>query len=265
MKKLIYIIALTLLITACGEDKVGKVNGKAISAAQFDAYLEHKRIAIRDDAQREKLVDQYLHREALANVIEKEAFKGDKLIQAELNELRKEIVISRYFERFLKDKVTDDAIINYYNSNSENYSEKKVHVAHILLRLNRNMDEVQRKAQLTTAQEAASKIQAGMSFSEAAGKYSEDKISGKKGGDLGWLKEGSIHKAFSEKAFALKKGEISAPLETPFGFHIMTVLEEPKVVKRSLEATKGEIRHQLRNQAKQAEMTRLSDNIKVKK
>ena len=196
-------------------------------------------------------------------MIENTALKDDALIKAVLNELRKEILISRYFERFLKDNVSDDAVINYYNAHNETYQDKKVHVAHILLRLDRTMDEVRRKVKLTTAQEAYSKIQAGMSFADAAQHYSEDKVSANKGGDLGWLKQGSIDKAFSQRAFSMKAGETSEPFETSFGFHLLTVIEPPKITHRSLESVKGEIRYQLRKQAKDAEMSRLLANVVI--
>ncbi len=187
------------------------------------------------------------------------------MLQAEINEAKKEILISRYFERHLKDKVTEEAITNYYNNNLAKYEEKKVHVAHILLRLNRNMDESQRKVKQTTIQEAYSKIQAGLDFSEAADKYSEDAISAKKGGDLGWLAQGSIHKAFSEAAFSIKEGAMSQPIETPYGYHIIKVLEAPKVNRKSFESVKGEIRYELRNAAKSSEREKIIGLIKIEK
>lgn len=63
----------------------------------------------------------------------------------------------------------------------------------------------------------------------------------------------------------LKEGEMSEPFETPFGYHIVKVLEAPQVVKRPFEAVAGNIRFQLRSQAKKAEMERLKDKIEIKK
>lgn len=267
MKALICIGLTASLLTACGGggDSIATVNGKAIQAADFEAYIEHKRIAIRSDEQKDKVLDQYLAREALANLIESEHLKDNAVVLAEINELKKEIIISRYFEGYLKEQVTEQAITNYYNSNIDKYEDKKVQVAHILLRLNRNMDETQRRVKLTTAQEAYSKVQAGMDFAEAADKYSEDGVSAKKGGDLGWLVEGSIHKKFSEQAFTLKQGEISEPIETPYGYHIIKVLEEAKISRKSFDVVKGEIRYQLRNAAKNSERNRLLEAVKIEK
>jgi len=265
MKKLVLMGVLGTLLTACGEEYIAKVNGKGVEAADFDAYMQHKRIAIRNDEHQDKVLDQYLQREAMAHLIESKLLKDDAVLQAEINEQKKEILISRYFEQYLKDQVSDEAVGNFYNNNLDKYEEKKVQVAHVLLRLNRNMDESQRKVKMTTVQEAYSKIQAGMDFTEAANKYSEDGVSAKKGGDLGWLAEGSIHKTFSDKAFALKAGAVSEPIETPYGFHIIKVLSAPKVSRKSLDSVKGEIRYQLRNSAKESERARILDMIEIEK
>lgn len=265
MKKLVILGAIAGVLASCGGDYIAKVNGRGVEASAFEGYLAHKRISLSDDAQRQNVLDDFLKSEALADIVEKDYFKDDAAIQAEIREQEKEILVSRYFQKYLEEQVTDEAVRNFYNNNIERYEEKKIHVAHILLRLNRNMDESQRQVKLTTAQEALSKIQAGMEFSEAAKSYSEDQVSGKNGGVLGWLPEGSIDKKFSDAAFSLKQNELSAIVETPFGYHIIKVLEEPKVTRKSLEAVKGEIRHQLRTTAKEAERKRLLALIKISK
>ncbi len=266
MKKILLATFTCFALGACSDGPhVAKVNGKKIYEDDFNAYLEFKRIGSRTDEQKDKALDQYLQREAMAHVIESELMKGDTLIQAELNELRKEVLISRYFEKYLANQITDEAITNYYNINIEKYEEKKVHVAHILLRTNRNMDESQIQVKRTTMQEAYSKLQAGEDFTEVAKNYSEDAVSSKKGGDLGWLIEGSIHKNFSDAAFSLKADDISEIIETPYGLHVIKVLEAPKVSRKSFENVKGSIRYELRNSAKESERKRLLDMLKIQK
>lgn len=261
---LIFIVA--LLISACGDSpKLATVDGKAITEAEFNAFLKFKRISDKDEKKRGMLLDQYLEREALASAIEKGDLLDKDLIQAELNEFRKEMLISRYFEKYLNDTVTDQAVQNYYNTNASDYEQKKIHAAHILIRLNKKMSEPERKAKLTTAQEAYSLIKSGKDFAEVAKDYSEDKISAKKGGDLGWLKEGSIDKRFSKTLFELKAGEISEPFETPFGFHVLKNIEGPKAVKSPFSSVSGDIRYMLRNKAKKAEMEKLQKMIKITK
>lgn len=273
---LILLLTLALLalgLAGCGSGsgdgehspQLAMVNDKPITQDEFAAYLKFKRAPAGDEKRRQMLLDQYLEREALAAAIEKADLLDKELIAAELNEFRKEMLISRYFEKFLSDKVTEQAVQNYYNTHAADYEQRMAHGAHILIRTNKAMSETERQVKLTTAQEAYSRIRAGADFGEVARDYSEDKVSAKKGGDLGWLKEGSIDARFSKTLFELKPGEVSEPFETPFGFHVVKLIEGPKVVKRPLSAVAGDIRYQLRNKAKQAELERLVGEVKVEK
>jgi peptidyl-prolyl cis-trans isomerase C len=262
INKIFIITIIALLITSCGQDKqdslsIDTIGDKKINQVQFAAYLKFKRVPKNDQKRIDRLRKQYLERESLAAAISKQNLLDKDLINAELNEFKKEMLISRYFEKFLKDKITDSAIRNYYNSHSSDYEEKKAHVAHILIRTNKKMAEIERRAKLTIAQEAWSKLQAGSKIKDLAKQYSEDKISTKKGGDLGWIKQGSIDPRFSKIVFSLKSGEISKPFETAFGYHIVQLIEEVKIIKRPFKAVAGDIRYQLRNQAKKAEIERL--------
>ncbi|MCW8999345.1 MAG: peptidyl-prolyl cis-trans isomerase, partial [Kangiellaceae bacterium] len=173
-------------------------------------------------------------------------------------EFKKEMLISRYFEKHLKDKVSDEAIRGFYASNSEKYESKKVKVAHILIRTQKNMSETETQAKYSRASEAYSKLKTGVDFATIAKEYSEDSVSVKKGGEIGWINEGAVDPVFSEMAFKkLKKDEISEPFKTSFGYHIVKLLEEPSVVKKPLESVKGDIRYQLRKKVRQVEIDRL--------
>ena len=65
----------------------------------------------------------------------------------------------------------------------------------------------------------------GENFEDLANKYSMDPGSKNKGGNLGWVKRGSLLKEFEEKTFTIKTNSISEPIETDVGFHILEVLE----------------------------------------
>jgi peptidyl-prolyl cis-trans isomerase C len=266
---LMIIVLLTFSLGACQKAEesqtLAKVNATSITVAEFEAYLKFKRLANGDENRRRILLDQYVERAALAAAIETEALLDNTLIQAELNEFHKEMLISRYFEKFFKETVTQQVVVNYYNTNAGDYEQRQVHAAHILIRANKKMDETERKVKLTTAQEAYSRIRAGQDFAEIARDYSEDRISAKKGGDLGWIKEGSIDPRFSRTLFELEPGAVAEPFETPFGFHVVKLIEGPQTVRRPLEAVAGDIRYQLRNKAKQAELERLVSKAKVER
>lgn len=253
-----------LLFAGCDQgDTVAEVNGKKISKVEFAQYLKLKNIDEKESKKVERALDSYLQREALAIVIEKEGKLNHESIEAEVREFRKQLLINRYFEQVVNDKVSEQAIRNYYTTHKDQYQVKKVRVAHILIRTNPGMSENERKALLTKAQEIHSRLTANGKFETQAKKYSEDRNSAKKGGDLGWLREGAIDPAFSGKIFTMKQGEISQPFATPFGFHIVKVLEAPTSVMTPFEKVRGNIRYQLKQQAKEAEKKRLGEKIKI--
>jgi peptidyl-prolyl cis-trans isomerase C len=239
------------------------IDGKKVTQAEFDAYLKLKHVAPADSARRERALEEFLEREALAAVIAKEPGLDKAAIEAELAEQRRETLINRYFERVLDQKVTEEAVKSYFDAHAKDYEQKKIHVAHILFRTNTKMSAAEKQARLTSAQAAAAKIAAGQDFAEVARNESEDRISGASGGDLGWLREGAIDPEFSKRVFGMKEGAVSEPFETSFGYHVVKVLEEAKVVRKPYGAAVGDIRYQLRAEAKEAELERLKGKAQV--
>jgi peptidyl-prolyl cis-trans isomerase C len=267
MKKLsVAVLAVTLFVMGCSDSgTVATVNGKDITQKEFNAYLKFKRVPEQDKERVARALDEYINRAAITAAIEKTDKLDESLTAAELEEFRREMIIGRYFEEYLNTAADDQAVRNYYSTNEKNYESQRVHAAHILIRVDANMSEAERQAKLTTAQAAYSQIQKGEDFALVAKKSSEDTVSAEKGGDLGWLNEGSVDPEFSKKLFSMKAGEVSEPLLTPFGYHLIKMIEGPQLVKRPLESVEGDIRYQLRNQAKLAETERLMGTVKTKR
>ncbi|MBU2706936.1 peptidylprolyl isomerase [Zooshikella marina] len=269
------VLIISAVIAGCSRDEkkevvsdnstLAKVNDKIITKDAFNAYLQFKRIPSDNTDLKSRALAQYLEREALANVIEKQSLVTQQQIDTEINEFKKQMLISRYFDQYLQNQITDEAVADYYAKNQQQYSAEKVHVAHILIRTKPSMTEAERQAKLNQAQELYSKIQADADFNETAKQYSEDKLSATKGGDLGWLPKGAIAPTFSTTAFAMAQGEVSTPVATPYGFHIIKVVEPAKTIQQPLEKVRGDIRYILRQQARKAELDRLLQLAKIKR
>jgi peptidyl-prolyl cis-trans isomerase C len=258
---------LAVLLAGCDSsgDSIAEVNGKPVTQERFDAYLKFKRVPTQNNQWVSRELDEYLEREGLAGQIEEQGLLPAEQIDTEVAEFRKQMLISRYFEEFLRERVTDEAVRNFYATNPDQFQAKKIHVAHILLRTNQAMSEAERQALLTKAQEVYSRANAQEDFALLAEEYSEDQLSAKQAGDLGWLQEGAIDPTFSNKVFAMKAGELSEPLVTPFGFHVVKVIEGPQVIKQPFDAVSGDIRYRLRQEAKQAELDRLKQAAKIER
>jgi parvulin-like peptidyl-prolyl isomerase len=120
-------------------------------------------------------------------------------------------------------------------------TEEQVHARHILIReiaapetegdaaADANADEAETRTleeAKALADEIYARIQDGEDFVDLAAEYSDDLSNAQDGGDLGWFARGRMVAPFEEAAFALAPGEVSEPVETQFGFHIIEVVEK---------------------------------------
>ncbi|PFJ30599.1 peptidylprolyl isomerase [Bacillus cereus] len=138
------------------------------------------------------------------------------------------------------------------------YEQKKpeIRVSHILV-----SDE-------TLAKDIKSKIDSGEDFGSLAKEFSQDIATKEKGGDIGYFKEGDMVQAFQDAARKLKVGEVSQPVKTDFGYHVIKLLDEKKLL--SFEQMKPQLESELisnkMDQTKiNAEIQKLldKDNIKI--
>lgn len=98
---------------------------------------------------------------------------------------------------------------------------QQTHVRHILLRAREGLTEAEARDRLAKLRE---RIVAGADFAELAKTQSED-ASASKGGDLGWVAPGDTVPEFERAMNALRDNEVSPPVQTPFGWHLVQVLE----------------------------------------
>jgi len=140
-----------------------------------------------------------------------------------LDEFKKEMhdsVAVQMRDKALRDAVvgdiepTDDELEAYFEKNISKYDEpEEVQASHILV------------PDLDTANKVLDELNNGADFAELAKQYSTDSGTKDKGGDLGWFGHGRMVKEFEDAAFSLKVGEISQPVKTQYGYHIIKVTD----------------------------------------
>jgi peptidyl-prolyl cis-trans isomerase SurA len=134
------------------------------------------------------------------------------------NEMQKEITKNI--------NVTPNEVKRFFNRIPEDtlpYFDSDVEIAQIV-RIAKISSE-QKDATRQKLQDIRNQLIAGADFHEMAKKYSEDPTAGQNGGELGTVGRGSMVAPYEAMAFKLKKGEISPPFESAFGFHIMQLLD----------------------------------------
>jgi peptidyl-prolyl cis-trans isomerase D len=131
----------------------------------------------------------------------------------------------------------------YYKDNQFLYHQpEKVKARHILVKVDKDAPGSEKDAAKKKAEQIRADISAGkIDFAAAAKQYSDDPGSKSQGGELGFNEKGAWVKEFSDAAFGLKPGEISQPVETQFGFHLIQAEEKKPAEDKKLDDVKGEI------------------------
>lgn len=136
--------------------------------------------------------------------------------------------------------ISDEEITEYYNSNKSQFSSgSSVKASHILV------------DKLEDAEAVSAKINDGLSFEDAAKEYSKCP-SNERGGDLGYFSRGRMVPEFEAAAFETSVGEVSEPVKTQFGYHLIKVFDKKSEAVKSLDEVRAQLGDHLLNQKQQA-------------
>lgn len=234
LKTLAAAILLSFPVMAIAEEKVvAKLNGKPIT--ETDMALAEQEIG-QDygqlpEAQKKMALLEYLvDNQLFAEAAEAEKLGAGPEFDARLAYLKRKAMRELYFEKQIKASVSDADIRKIYDDQVKQIKpEEEVQARHILV-------ETEEKAKELTA-----KIKAGGDFAQLAKENSKDPGSKDTGGDLGFFSKGQMVPQFEEAAFALKKGDISEPVKTQFGYHILKLEERRFRPPPAFEAVKERI------------------------
>lgn len=177
-------------------------------------------------------------------------------------EFKEELGIQLTIEKFLKEKlydtisVSEEDIKNYYNQ------DQQATVRHILL-LTQNKSDSEKAVLREKMENIRARALKGEDFAKLAREYSEDPGSKPNGGLYKNFKRGDMVQPFDSIAFNLAIGKISEVFETPFGYHILKVIERQRDT-RSLEKIKPEIVQQITQEKRISAYNNLIQSLKLK-
>lgn len=218
---------------------VAVVNGDKISRQDFDHQLEERR------------GQEILDRLVMERLIEQEAKKqgitiDPKELQARLDDLHKDhryqmevrqgvdpkllddqIRISLMLKKLMLKEITEEQKLRFFDRFKDDLTQ--VDVAQILVTDKAEADRIH------------TELEHGANFADEAKKYSKDPGSKDKGGEIGWFVRGQLEPPFSTVAFQTPKGQISPVVKSPYGYHIIKVLDK----KDTYEQLKGAVEDQL--------------------
>src|SRR5882672_2459971 len=150
--------------------------------------------------------------------------------------------------------VTDQELQAYYNQHREEYRlPEQVKVTHILIKTplpgaDGKVDEKGVEAARQKAEGVMKQVKAGGDFAKLAGQYSDDTVSAKNGGELGWIGRGRTVPEFEKASFSLAKGQTSDLVKSSYGFHIIRIEDKQEAHVKTLAEVKGEIEGKIKEE-----------------
>ncbi len=143
--------------------------------------------------------------------------------------LRKEVhqnmLVQRYLSKVQRDRnpppVTVEEMRQYLDARRSSLGKRPATISFAQVVVTPQPTDSARQAALEKARDILTQIQHGADFAELARHYSQDPGSAPQGGELGWFRPGQMMPAFERAAYALRPGQVSGIVETPFGFHII--------------------------------------------
>lgn len=269
-KKLVFVIGVLILAIgvflslALSKDKaIAKINGDSISKDElYDVMVEQygastvdqliadkivaseakkQKITISDEEltkEVDKLKESYGGEEVFNQVLASNNTTGDVLKE----DLKNYLTMRKLIEPQIK--ITDEELKTYFDENKDSLGEaEQVKASHILVE-----DEA-------TAKEIKQKLADGADFAELAKEYSTDEGSKENGGELGFFPRGTMVTEFEDVAFSLPINEISEPVKSDYGYHIIKVEEKKEAKEANFDDSKAAIKETLIDEKMESEYT----------
>jgi peptidyl-prolyl cis-trans isomerase D len=161
--------------------------------------------------------------------------------------------------------VPDSQVVEYYNSHLQEFqAAEEVSARHILVRPKSQDDAGWKEAETRARDARARAATAGADFAAVAKQLSDDAGSKEGGGELGWFSRGRMVKEFEDAVFALQVGQVSEPVKSQFGYHIIKLEGRRPPRQRPLEEAGGEIRGKLVESLAEGEGSRRAAALREK-
>ena len=219
MRSVLALSCLTILLVAAPNleaQELANVNGTSITMADFQDRLNElppdvRQSMVTAEGKKDFLENHIIPGELLLSEAKRQGLEKDKDTAKKIEESKRSVLINAAAQKIISDKITNETAKKYYDQHSQQYAT--VHASHILLTTEDEAKDIKKQ------------LNKGANFNELAKKSSKDPSTAQNGGDLGFFSRDQMVKPFSDKAFSMKPNQVSDPVKTQFGYHIIKVLE----------------------------------------
>jgi len=234
-----------------------KVNQVALTEEQIEEFLPPEYKSSVTLEQKKSFVQKWIENELLYQEARKRKIDQKKELQNRIHTTIKDLVVMELLDKEFGENIsaTEEEARNFYLQNKDNFKrgEEEVRASHIFLKSKTQADSVYQE------------LKKGADFAKLAQQESEDSLTNRQGGDLGFFSRSEIAPFIAEVAFKLKNGEVSAPIKSDYGYHILKVRDkQEKGTLRDFNLVKDQILNYLTNQKRDRKVRELVEQLKAK-
>lgn len=284
------------------KDPVATVNGEKISISQLDEALNSALTAqgmkITDLPDEQKLLAyRQILDELITDKLVTKAAAGVEVpqseIDAEITKIKSQFPTEDEFKQKLKElgqsedklnqslkralqqntwvegqiagkaDVSDEEAQKFYDENKKEFEQPEtVKASHILIKVDKDAKDDEVKKKLEAVKAAAARVQKGEDFNAVAKEVSEDPSAKENGGDLGYFPKNRMVPEFAEAAFNGKVGQVSEPVRTDFGWHIIKVTDKKAPSTMSFDEVKAQVKSYLKAGKQQKAVQEVIQNLR---
>jgi peptidyl-prolyl cis-trans isomerase C len=231
---------------------VATVNGTPVTVGHMIAMREtlpEQYLQLPDDVLFDGILEQIIQQTALAATAEGALTLRN---QVELENSRRSYVAGVAMDGVAKAAVTDEALKALFEERFANAAPTKEYSAqHILVESEEEAKKIK------------GELDAGADFAEIARASSLDPGSGANGGDLGWFGLGMMVEPFETAVIGMEPGQVSAPVQTQFGWHLIKLNEVREAAGPTLDEKRDELASELQNAAIEARVKELTETAEI--
>lgn len=276
MRKLLLQTILVLIIAvpahAGNEIILAKIGDRNITMQDFERMIKVY------DADKQKLLEQnpqykaiilqrFVQATVLSDAARKEGFDKRSDIKEQIQLALNDFLATEYLKKEVVEKinVTPDDMKLYYKEHKDEFgTPEMVRARHIFFKVTKSMTDDEKEKLKEKAEAVLKRVRSGEDFAKLAEEFSDDVGSKTKGGDLGFFPKGKMIPQFEKAAFALKAGDVSDVIESPYGYHIIKVEEKKEATVEPFDKVKDKVREKVFTDFKKAKMEEFVNNAMEK-
>ncbi|HVZ52501.1 MAG TPA: peptidylprolyl isomerase [Pseudolabrys sp.] len=246
---------------------LAKVNGMEIHQSDLNIAEEEagQLPPMSPEAKRDYLVQFTADMMLVAKAAEEKKMADSAEFKRKVDFARRKLLMEALLQQTGKAALTDAAMHKVYDDAVKQMgNEQEVHARHILIRAAAG-DEKASKAAEDKIKAVIARLNKGEDFAKVASEVTEDPSGKANGGDLGYFTKDQMVPEFSDTAFKLDKGQISGPVHTQFGWHVIKVEDKRTKPAPKFEEVKPQIEQYVQRKAQADLVASLRGNAKIEK